>query len=57
MCGYIPNCGFEKEETMLICVIFYTCPNCNEMLRPKQGDCCIFCSNGSVKCPPEQKQD
>lgn len=24
------------------------------MLRPKAGDCCVFCSYGSVKCPPIQ---
>jgi hypothetical protein len=22
------------------------------LLRPKPGDCCVFCSYGSVKCPP-----
>jgi hypothetical protein len=25
------------------------------VLRPKPGDCCVFCSYGSVKCPPQQK--
>jgi hypothetical protein len=25
-------------------------------LRPKPGDCCVFCSFGSVKCPPIQEQ-
>ncbi|HEV8330350.1 MAG TPA: GDCCVxC domain-containing (seleno)protein [Steroidobacteraceae bacterium] len=24
------------------------------VLRPKRGDCCVFCSYGSVKCPPIQ---
>ncbi|MGF1619805.1 MAG: GDCCVxC domain-containing (seleno)protein [Rhodomicrobiaceae bacterium] len=23
-------------------------------LRPIGGDCCVFCSCGSVKCPPVQ---
>ncbi|MHA2389931.1 MAG: GDCCVxC domain-containing (seleno)protein, partial [Candidatus Hodarchaeales archaeon] len=22
---------------------------------PKQGDCCVFCSYGDVKCPPMQE--
>jgi hypothetical protein len=54
-----PQCDFEKEETMPIdtCQIFYQCPNCKAPLRPKQGDCCIFCSYGSVKCPVKQKED
>ncbi|MEE9252050.1 MAG: GDCCVxC domain-containing (seleno)protein [Thermodesulfobacteriota bacterium] len=21
----------------------------------KEGDCCVFCSYGTVKCPPEQE--
>ena len=24
------------------------------LLRPNPGDCCVFCSFGSVKCPPMQ---
>jgi hypothetical protein len=26
------------------------------MLRPKPGDCCVFCSYGSVPCPPIQAE-
>ncbi len=51
-----PNCGFAQEETMPTeaCQFFYECRNCKAFLRPKQGDCCIFCSYGSVPCPPKQ---
>ena len=51
-----PQCGFQKEETMPTdsCQFFYECTNCHAMLRPKKGDCCVFCSYGSVKCPPKQ---
>lgn len=51
-----PNCGFQKEETMPTdaCQFFYECKNCKSLLRPKPGDCCVFCSYGSVKCPPIQ---
>lgn len=51
-----PQCGFSQEETMPVdaCLFFYDCPNCAALLRPKQGDCCVFCSYGSVKCPPIQ---
>jgi len=53
-----PGCGFKKEEIMPTdsCVIFYQCTNCKKILKPKEGDCCVFCSYGSVKCPPKQKE-
>lgn len=53
-----PNCGFEKEETMPTdaCRISYECSNCKTVLMAKQGDCCVFCSYGSIKCPPMQKE-
>ena len=51
-----PNCGFIKVETMPTdaCQFFYACTNCSVLLKPKKGDCCVFCSYGSVKCPPVQ---
>ncbi|HZW70557.1 MAG TPA: GDCCVxC domain-containing (seleno)protein [Hanamia sp.] len=52
-----PNCGHKKEEIMPTeaCQFFYECENCHTVLKPKQGDCCVFCSYGSVPCPPVQK--
>ncbi|MBU6411446.1 MAG: hypothetical protein KGR98_13765, partial [Verrucomicrobia bacterium] len=51
-----PQCGHQKTETMPTdaCLYFYECENCHATLRPKPGDCCVFCSYGSVKCPPMQ---
>ena len=51
-----PSCGASKVETMPTdaCQYFYECANCGALLRPKLGDCCVFCSYGSVKCPPVQ---
>ena len=51
-----PECSFAQEETMPTdsCQFLYQCTSCQTMLRPKQGDCCVFCSYGSVQCPPEQ---
>jgi hypothetical protein len=51
-----PNCGFAKRETMPTdaCQFFYACEGCGATLRPKAGDCCVFCSFGSVPCPPIQ---
>ncbi|MCL5030450.1 MAG: hypothetical protein M1480_15675 [Bacteroidetes bacterium] len=53
-----PVCGFSKEETMPAdaCQFFYKCNNCEEILKPKKGDCCVFCSYGSVPCPPVQME-
>jgi hypothetical protein len=53
-----PRCGTAKEETMPTdaCRFFYECTGCGEMLRPKPGDCCVFCSYGSVPCPPIQAE-
>ncbi|TXH04512.1 MAG: hypothetical protein E6R07_07555 [Nevskiaceae bacterium] len=52
-----PNCGFTKAEVMPsdACQFFYECSNCHTILRPKTGDCCVFCSYGSVPCPPVQE--
>jgi hypothetical protein len=53
-----PACGFAKSESMPTdaCQFFYECAGCGTLLRPKPGDCCVFCSFGSVKCPPVQAQ-
>ena len=50
-----PNCGHQKTETMPTdsCVFFYECTNCKELLKPQPGDCRVFCSYGSAKCPPK----
>lgn len=52
-----PTCGHQSEETMPAnaCVFFYDCPACHARLKPKPGDCCVFCTYGSMPCPPIQK--
>jgi hypothetical protein len=51
-----PKCSAAKVETMPTnaCQYFYECTSCKTLLKPKQGDCCVFCSYGSVPCPPIQ---
>jgi len=51
-----PYCAVAKSETMPTdaCQFFYLCTGCGATLRPKPGDCCVFCSYGSVHCPPIQ---
>lgn len=53
-----PHCGYARRETMPTdaCLFFYECSQCKALLRPKRGDCCVFCSYGSVPCPPVQQQ-
>ena len=51
-----PHCGHKKDELMPTntCQYFYECENCKQVLKPKQGDCCVYCSYGTVKCPSIQ---
>ena len=51
-----PECGHKQEESMPInaCQFFYECKSCKALLKPKKGDCCVYCSFGSVACPPIQ---
>ena len=51
-----PHCGYRAIETMPVdaCQFFYDCRGCGVRLKPKPGDCCVFCSYGSVPCPPMQ---
>ncbi len=53
-----PHCEHEKSETMPTnaCAHFYQCTGCGTILRPKPGDCCVFCSYGSSRCPPRQTE-
>ena len=51
-----PECGHKEVLTMPTdaCLWFHECSACKTLLRPKQGDCCVFCSYGTVPCPPIQ---
>lgn len=51
-----PSCGARKTEVMPTdaCWFFYRCESCGVTLRPLDGDCCVFCSYGTIPCPPRQ---
>ena len=51
-----PECGHRETETMPTdaCQWYYECKGCGALLRPLKGDCCVFCSYGTVPCPPVQ---
>ena len=52
-----PACGASTTETMPTdaCVYFHQCASCGARFKPKPGDCCVFCSYGTVPCPPVQE--
>ena len=52
-----PRCDHSEEMVMPsgACLYFHECAGCHEVLRPKSGDCCVFCSFGSAPCPPVQR--
>jgi hypothetical protein len=52
-----PGCGHRVIEIMPAdtCQYFYECERCGLVMKPKQGDCCVFCSYGDVPCPPAQE--
>ncbi|HVS82967.1 MAG TPA: GDCCVxC domain-containing (seleno)protein [Pyrinomonadaceae bacterium] len=53
-----PHGGFQSEEEMPVdaCLFFYECIGCHARLKPLPGDCCVFCSYGKEKCPPQQHE-
>jgi hypothetical protein len=52
-----PHCGYRSVEQMPTdaCRISHVCEGCGATLKPLPGDCCVFCSYGSVPCPPVQR--
>ena len=51
-----PECGYRARLEMPTdaCLFFHQCERCSAVLKPKPGDCCVFCSYADVKCPPVQ---
>ncbi|MGV3630502.1 MAG: GDCCVxC domain-containing (seleno)protein [Bacteroidota bacterium] len=51
-----PQCGYRTREKMPedVCIIKYTCRKCSKEMTPKKGDCCVYCTYGSHKCPSKQ---
>jgi hypothetical protein len=54
-----PHCGHAEAETVPedACQFFYDCKGCGALIRPKPGDCCVFCSYGSVPCPSRPRRE
>ena len=54
-----PECGHVETETLPpdACQWFYDCKGCAAVLKPKPGDCCVYCSYADIPCPPIQASD
>ncbi len=52
-----PQCGHQEQLEMPTdaCQWFHECSGCHTLLKPEKGDCCVFCSYGSVSCPSIQQ--
>jgi hypothetical protein len=53
-----PECGHSATETMPTdaCQYIYNCKGCGHRMKPVKGKCCVYCSYGSVPCPPIQEE-
>jgi hypothetical protein len=53
-----PLCATQMREEMPTdaCQHFYRCPGRGELLEPRDGDCCVFCSYADTPCPPKQRE-
>ncbi len=53
-----PVCKKAQDAEMPenACQHFYECTHCHTILKPKQGDCCVFCSYAEHNCPVRQKE-
>ena len=51
-----PECSRSETETMSAEArpSFYSCSGCGATLKPKSGDCCVYCSHSAVPCPSIQ---
>ncbi|MDP2089154.1 MAG: GDCCVxC domain-containing (seleno)protein [Flavobacteriaceae bacterium] len=48
------HCNYQKEKEMPLnsCLFVY---QCETLIKPDKDDSCIFCSYGSITCPPVQE--
>lgn len=53
-----PQCGHRSTHEMPTdaCQYIHVCASCGVTLKPKTGDCCVYCSYGDVPCPPIQEE-
>jgi len=52
-----PKCEVVQADQLMptnACQYFWDCPACKAVIKPLKGDCCVYCSYGTQKCPPVQ---
>lgn len=51
------NCGATEDITMHSSLPerSFTCKKCTTVLLAHSDECCVYCSYGSVQCPPVQE--
>jgi hypothetical protein len=54
-----PTCGHAETESIPNdrCLFLYECKGCGIILKPKPGDCCVFCSFADRPCLSAQRRD
>lgn len=52
-----PTCHAVATETMPTdrCQYLYECRACGAIVKPKPGDCCVYCSYANRPCPIMQQ--
>lgn len=52
-----PECGYQSMEALPTeyCLLALDCKGCGATLHPADGDCCVFCTHGTHKCPSMQE--
>ena len=54
---FLPELSGHEQDLMIptdSCLFFHQCAGCNALPSPMPGDRCVFCSDGSARCPPKQ---
>ena len=54
-----PYCDQEQIADMGFdsCLYFWKCKDCEKIIKPLEGDCCVFCSYGETKCLPKNQEE
>ena len=54
-----PTCGHRETEAMPTdaCQFFYECKSCGVLLKPKAGDCCVFCTTATCHARRFRKRE
>jgi hypothetical protein len=46
----------KEKMPMNSCQYYCRCTHCGAILKPKAGNCCVYCSYGDIPCPSVQNE-